>query len=79
MDILTALQNSLDEQAKINEASSSERKSMHPTVFMNKLEWLGCDEETIEDCLFEETDKWEWLLKYFEEKNNETKKDIKGS
>ena len=40
-----------------------------------ELEKLGCDKETIEDVLFEFPDKWDYYLKYFEEKyKNETEK-----
>lgn len=78
MNILEALQKSLDEQKQLDDNSDNNNQHMHPTVFRNALERLGCDSDTIEDCLFEETDKWEWLIQYFEDKNNEIKKDIKG-
>jgi len=44
-------------------------KYMRPETFKIALERCGCDQETIEDCLFEFPEKWEWLLNYFEEKN----------
>jgi len=34
-------------------------------TFKRELKYLGCDDETIEDCLFEHKEKWDWLLNYF--------------
>jgi len=76
MDILQALHQSLEEQ-KEKEVPISDI-FMHPDVFRVNLTRLGCDTETIEDCLFEPPEKWEWLLQYFEDRKNEIKKDFKG-
>lgn len=71
MDILAALAKSkLEEEEKGSLLTETNGKYMHFTVFKSSLERLGCDAETVEDCLFEPPEKWEWLLQYFEEKNN---------
>ena len=71
MDILAALEHSKSEALPIaTEQHQHTGEFMHPEVFRIALYQAGCDEETIEDCLFEPCDSWDFLLKYFEGKLN---------
>ena len=85
IDILEAL---AQEQAKDEECSNintgSDDKALlnyedniHPEVVRTLLTRFGCDEETIEDVLFEFPNTWGYWINYFEEKYNEKRK-IKG-
>ncbi len=58
MDILDALNDDIEEP----------KQELNQYTFKQRLKELGCDNETIEDCLFEPIEKWEFLLNYFEEK-----------
>lgn len=74
MDILETL---VLEQAKNLPNTDSDNgllkyeDNMHPEVVRTLLTKYGCDEETIEDVLFELPDTWEYYLNYFEDKYNE--------
>ena len=72
MDILATLAGEHDKQEDENQPDGADDElrgyHIHPEVFRTALEKLGLDEETVEDCLFEETDKWDYLLEYFTKK-----------
>jgi len=63
MDILEALNDDIEEQPINNDGIE-----LNQYTFKQRLKELGCDDETIEDCLFEPVEKWEFLLNYFERK-----------
>lgn len=71
MDILSALATKKSQQENLSVQINQEH--MNPAVFRIALERLGCDSDIIEDCLFEFPEKWEWLLKYFEDKKNDNR------
>lgn len=73
MDILAALANKKKESQAKADNDENNKGYMHPSLFRTALERAGCDLETIEDCLFEFPEKWEYLLNYFEDKNNGSK------
>jgi len=66
MDILQAIANN-KKAAQVVE-DKSRIKLENPELFRQLLYQAGCDDETIEDCLFEPVNEWENLLKYFEGK-----------
>lgn len=59
MDILDVLEK-LEEEKK-----EQPLPQLTYETFKRELKYLGCDDETIEDCLFEHKEKWDWLLNYF--------------
>jgi len=61
MDILEELALLEEEEKEQAQAQTTDT----PEAFIHALKKLGCDQDTIEDCLFEPTEKWEWLLNYF--------------
>jgi hypothetical protein len=72
MDILATLAGEHKkqiEESQLNDEDDELRGyHMHPEVFRVALEQFGLDEETLEDCLLEETNKWDYLLEYFTNK-----------